>query len=180
MIRINLLPPEYRPQPQVRPLRVLALFVIIVAPLAAGGVVVWGLTGLQTMREQIALAKQKRAEYGPLYDKVIGMEATLAEVERKLASRQQLMTGLLDPVGIFKAMEGNVPENVAYTSFSIGADRRISLAGTAADYYGVAALQLKLSLSGGFAQVALQSANASADAVSFSMSCVLSGGTPAP
>ncbi len=171
MIRINLLPPELRPQPQVRPLRLLALFVIFVVVITVVGGVVWAWIYRQNLIGDIEVITQKRIEYGPLYDKVIGMETTLAQIEKKLAGRQKLVTNLLDPGRALRLMEGLIPESVSYTNFTLGADRTVNINGSASDYYAVAALHLKLDLSTQFYNVVLAGAAKQDAGVGFNMSC---------
>ena len=179
MIRINLLPPDLRPQPQVRPLRILALLAMIVVAVGgtAGFVGAW--TYRQSLKHDLEVIAQKRAEYGPLYDKVIGMEAALAQIEANLAGKEKLLSGLLDPVVVFQTMEGNVPENVGYLNFTVGANRDVNISGTASDYYGVAALMLKLSLAPQYGNVTLvRASGGEGSPVSFVITCTLRGGAP--
>ncbi|MGQ9779587.1 MAG: PilN domain-containing protein [Bacillota bacterium] len=181
MIRINLLPPEYRPQPQVKFIRLVALFGIVVGGMLVVGGLGWAWYYRESLKMEIQKIDQRRAEYGPTYDKVIGMERDLAAIEKQLATREKLVAGLLNPVAILQSMEGMVPKNVAYVSFSVSSDRKVAITGNASDYYGVAALQLKLSLSGIYQDVHLRGANAgSGGLVSFSLDCTLSEGALKP
>ncbi len=180
MIRINLLPSDLRPQPQVRLYRILiALGIFVaVAGLVAGGYGAWKYR--QDLITDIDTITQRRIELGPLYDKVIVTEQTLAIIEKQVANRQQLVNGLLDPVGLMKSIEGTIPQNVAYSSFSVTSQRQITMSGAATDYYGVAALQLKLSLDGRFANIVMQNASKYGPSVAFNMSCIFNvqGATP--
>ncbi|MGE5551941.1 MAG: PilN domain-containing protein [Bacteroidota bacterium] len=181
MIRINLLPLDLRPQPKVKLVRVLALLAIVFAAAGAAGGIFWAWNYRQSLIHDLKIIEQKRIEYGPLYDKVIGMEATLGAIEAKLAGRRKLMSGLLDPVLILETMEGNVPESVLYANFTVGTDRRLAINGVATDYYGVAALMLRLSISGEYSEVRLGSASGEEGrAINFSLACALRGGTLAP
>lgn len=175
MIRINLLPPELRPQPQVRPVRLLILFSLVLGGAGLIGGTAWAVITRQTLKHEIEVIEQKRLEYGPTYDRIVGLEAQLAQIEAKLANRGKLMAGMFDPYVTLGAMEGTIPQGVAYADFAIGADRKVRITGQASDYYNAAALVLRLQLSQEYANVVLESATRSKqqDVVAFSINCTL-------
>ncbi|MGE5598125.1 MAG: PilN domain-containing protein [Bacteroidota bacterium] len=181
MIRVNLLPPEYRPQPQVKPVRILIALGIVAAVAGVAGGAVWAWTYRQGLIDEIAAIEQKRLEYGPLYDKVVMMEATLAEINKQLETKNKLTAGLLAPVAIFRAMEAHMPQEVSFGNLNITADKKVSFNGTADDFIDVAALHLKLKLSPVFGDVAMGSAwGGGAGGGSFNMTCGGGGGRGAP
>lgn len=169
MVRINLLPPEYRPQPQIRPLRLLLLLGLVLAPLILAGVAAYFWYDLYALDREIADLAAERAQYGPLYDKVLGMERKLTELQQQLASREKLVADHLNAVEILTALSRMVPENVTINNLSLTPGGGISISATAADYYGVGAFQLRLTKSGEFAPAVLSGASGGKGSVSFQL-----------
>ena len=169
MIRINLLPPEYRPQPQIRPVRVLILLGIILTPIILAGVGAYGWYQLYALDREIADLTAEKAQYGPAYEKVIGMERELEQLQKELASREKLTADHLNAVEILTALSRMVPQNVSINSLSVGAGGSINISATAGDYYGAAAFQLRLIKSEEFTPAVLGGASGSEGSISFQL-----------
>ena len=169
MIKINLLPPEYRPQPQIRPLRLLLLLGLVLLPLLAAGVAAYCWYELHALDREIADLAAERAQYGPLYDRVLAMERQLGQLQEQLASREKLTADHLNAVQILTTLSRMVPENVVIGSVSVAAGGGLSISGTAADYYGVGAFQLRLTKSEEFAPAILSGASGGKGSVSFQL-----------
>lgn len=168
MVRINLLPPEYRPQPQIRPTRLLFLLLVVLGPILLVGGTVYGYLQINALKSEIARIQRERAELGPLYDDVMNIERTLNGVRGKLASVERVTAKHLQPVEMFKALNGVVPENVTIASLALSAGGGITISGSASDYYGIAALQLKMLVSEDFGITILGNA-AGEDPVGFQL-----------
>ncbi|NLG83250.1 MAG: hypothetical protein GX493_01285 [Firmicutes bacterium] len=169
MVRINLLPPEYRPQPQIQPLRLLLLLGLILGPLILAGVGAYCWYQLYTLDREIADLTAERAQYGPLYDKVIGMEKKLGELEQQLAAREKLTADHLNAVEILTTLSRMVPKNVVINSLTVGAGGSISISATAGDYFGAAAFQLRLIKSEEFTPAVLGGASGEEGNISFQL-----------
>lgn len=169
MVKINLLPPEYRPQPQIQPLRLLLLLGLVLGPLILAGVGAYCWYQFYTLDREIADLTAERAQYGPIYDKVIGMEKKLGELQQQLASREKLVADHLNAVEILTTLSRMVPQNVTINSLSVGAGGSINISATAGDYYGAAAFQLRLIKSEEFTPAVLGGASGGKDNVSFQL-----------
>lgn len=173
MVRINLLPPEYRPQPQIKPVRLLILLFMILTPIFLAGFVVYGYFQIQALKNEIAQIQRERAELGPLYDEVLSMERALQIVQEKLAAMERITANHLRPLEFFAALNSMTPDSVALNNVSLGPGGRVTLSGEAVDYYGVAAFQLKLIVSDSFKNTILSDASGP-DTVRFQMTSVFS------
>ena len=158
----------FRSQPQIKPARILVLLLAVLAPVLLVGGTVYGYLQIQALRSEIARIQRERAELGPLYDDVMNTERTLNAVRGKLASMEKVTATHLDPVEILKALNGVVPENVMITNLTLAAGGGITITGNASDYYGVAALQLKMLVSRDFGETILGNA-AGADSISYQL-----------
>lgn len=179
MVRINLLPPEYRPQPQIKPLRLLLLLLLIVAPIVLSGGVIYCSLQIRTLRSEIAAIQQERAELGPLYDEVLRMEKTLNSVQAKLGSIEKVTANHLRPLELFSALNSVMPQSVTIDSLTLASGGAITIRGSASDYYGVAALQLKMIVSEAFSGTVLSNASGE-ETVSFQLTSTYVRGSTGP
>lgn len=168
MIRINLLPPEYRAQPAINPLRLLLLLVLVVIPLILAGMAAYCYYDLQSLSRSVEMMRIEREQYGVLYDKVLSMERTLAQVKAKLEAYEKLEESHLEAVDILMALNEVVPENVMINSLAVQGGGGITINGEATDYYGVAAFNLKLNLSANFSPAIMGTTSGSGDRYTYS------------
>jgi len=176
MIKINLLPLEERPKIQVQVTNLLILFIGIVIPLLLMVGVVLAFMNIQSLKQTYNATTEKRKEYGSKYDEVIGTEKALSEVENKLRGKDQLVASYLNPSGILRPMQEIIPVNVSFSSISISPEHTVSLSGTSADFYGPAALLLRLRKDPRYDKVTMGNVISNKDGgVGFSMSFTLRG-----
>jgi Tfp pilus assembly protein PilN len=121
MMRINLLPEQYRPEPLINPFRLSLL--IICSVLLFGGLI-WIVTlhlNLGTEKQLLAAATRQIASYQPTMQEISRCEQRLAALRKQLDAVQKIQDAYRQYPLVLKRLAGSLEHDMWYDSINMQA-----------------------------------------------------------
>lgn len=139
-MRINLLPPEYRPQPLVELRRVFLLTAAIIVFLVSLVFFGWNYLTCNNLAEQITVLEGQIAAYEPALAELEGLEAFIAKV-RQWEDEVEKIGGLYPRHQQFLwSLAAALPQEAWLTEVAITSGRKLSIRGNSLNFLAIGRL----------------------------------------